>query len=200
MARENGISKITLFELKTDDVGGTPTYEAEGIRVPWAVNFETEDEYYESEYKADNTVESAKSEIQKVTATMEVSSDTPPSLDAKITGKGYKNGMAFKRRGQKKKAYALAYEISMDDGNLRRRVIYNMGFTRKSQTNATEEDGSEQTYNYEGVGFPLNSTGDVEATMDLAEINALEDSAVKTKLLQKWNNFFTKPQFPDDEE
>ena len=123
MAREVGISRITLFPLTKDVEGQDPTWGA-GYRVPWAVNFESSNEYSEGEYYADNIIENSIKQIAKVNVTMEVSSDTPPALDAKITGKGYKNGKSFVATGQVAPYHAIAYEIAMDNGNLRRRIIY----------------------------------------------------------------------------
>lgn len=198
MAREEGISNIVLFPLIKDAKGTAPSW-GEGINVPWAQNFETEDEYREGEYYGDNIVEQSKKSISKVTVDMEVSSDTPPALDAKITGKGYKGGMAYKNTGDKPPAYAVGYEILMSDGNLRRRIIYNVGFTRNSHTNKTIEDEAEgQTYTYSGVGLPLASTGDVEGIMDLAEIEAVKDEAEKTWLKERWDKFFESPVLPEE--
>ena len=198
MAREEGISRITMWPLETDKVGSKPTF-GELFPLPWAVNFETEDEYREGQYYGDNIVEQSKKSISKVTVDMEVSSDTPPSLDAKITGKGYKGGMSYKNTGDKTPAYAVGYEILMSDGNLRRRIIYNVGFTRNSHTNKTIEDEAEgQTYTYSGVGLPLASTGDVEAMMDLAEIAAVEAESEKTWLKERWDKFFESPVLPEE--
>ena len=192
MAREEGISRITMWPLETDKVGSKPTY-GEKFLLPWAVNFETEDEYREGQYYGDNIVEQSKKSISKVTVDMEVSSDTPPSLDAKITGKGYKD------IGDKTPAYAVGYEILMSDGNIRRRIIYNVGFTRNSHTNKTIEDEAEgQTYTYSGVGLPLASTGDVEAIIDLAEIEATSSEEEKTWLKERWDKFFESPVLPEE--
>ena len=198
MAREEGISNITLWPLTLDKKGSKPTW-GEGFSVPWAQNFETEDEYREGTYYGDNIVEQSKKVISQISVDMEVSSDVPPSLDAKITGKGYKGGMAYKNTGQSSPAYAVGYEILMSDGNLRRRVIYNTGFTRNSHTNKTiEEEGEGQTYTYSGVGLPLASTGDVEGMMDLAEINATTDPEEKAFLLKRWESFFNAPVLPEE--
>lgn len=195
MAREVGVSKITLFELTSDKIGGTPDY-AEPFALPWCVKFETEDEYIEKEIKADNVIESAEKRIDKVNITMEVSSNTPPSLDAKITGKGYKDGKRFTRVGQKASNFAVAYEILMDDGNIRRRIIYNASFTRNSQQNSGDGSSEGETYTYEGVGFPLRSTQDVDMLMDLEEIKALTGGN-KEAILEQFNNFFKEPILPD---
>lgn len=198
MAREEGLSNITLFPLTTDKKGVAPVW-GEPIALPWAQNLETEDEYREGIYYGDNIVEQARKVIAKIGVEMEVSSDTPPKLDAEITGKGYKGGMSYKSIGQSAPAYAVAYEILMSDGSLRRRVIYNIGFTRDSQANKTiEEEGEGQTYTYSGVGLPLTSTGDVDGTMDLKEIEATTEEAEKTWLKKRWDEFFTSPVLPEE--
>lgn len=196
MAREEGLSKITLFPLTKDEAGGEPTW-GEPISVPWAQNIETEDEYREGIYYGDNIVEQARKSLSKIGVEMEVSSDISPKLDSQITGKGYTGGMAHKTLGQQAPSYALAYEILMSDGNLRRRIIYNIGFTRDAHTNKTiEEEGEGQTYTYSGVGLPLASTGDVEGIMDLKEINKVVDEGEKAFLKQRWESFFTAPVLP----
>lgn len=195
--REVGISKITFFPLTGDDVSAqVPTY-GTAFGLPWAVSLETENQYSEGEYYADNIVESSTRKLSKVNIKMEVSSNTPPALDAKITGKGYKNGKSYSRVGQATPAYAVGYEILMDDGNIRRRILFNCCFTRNSQANKTQEDSLEgQTYTYEGVAIPLKSTKDVEMTMDLNEIKALS-APDKDKILAQFNAFFTAPVLPD---
>ena len=196
MAREVGISNITLFPLTADDAGSSPTY-GTGFKVAWAVNFETESEYAEGQYHGDNIVETFRRMISKMGITMEVSSNTPPALDAKITGKGYKNGKSFVEVGQTSPYYAIAYEILMDDGNIRRRVIYKVALTRNSQTNSTQEDSLEgQTYTYEGTAIPLTSTGHLEMIMDKKEIAALSDPD-KTLAQNHFDKFFNQPILPN---
>lgn len=198
MAREVGLSKLTLFPLVKDSEASEPEY-GESYKVPWAVNFETENEYAEGEYYADNVIETSKKQLAKIGITMEVSSDTPPELDAKITGKTYKNGGVSVEVGQITPYHAVGYEITMDDGNLRRRIIYKVPFSRNGQTNATQEDGMEgQTYTYEGTGIPLVSNKAVELTLDLKSINAIIDQETKTAVLALWDNFFTTPVMPSD--
>ncbi len=198
MAREIGISKITLFPLTTDTEGEAKPVYGNAYRVPWAVNFETENEYAEGEYYADNIIETSKKQLAKISVTMEVSSDTPPSLDAKITGKTVIKGGSSVSTGQVSPYHAIAYEIKMDDGSFRRKIIYKVAMYRNGQTNATQEDGIEgQTYTYEGTGIPLVSTNDVELTLDSKEIEALEEEA-KTEAKTAWDNFFTAPVLPAD--
>ena len=193
MAREIGVSNITLWELKTDTQGGgNPTY-GKAFKLPWAVNVETENEYIESEYKADNIIENSKKRISKITVKVEVSSDTPPALDCKITGKGYKAGKSFTKVGQNQPRLAMAYSILMDDATERRRVLHNLTLSRNSQNNKTSdgEDEDGETYTYEGVAIPLQSTGEIELIMDEKEIESL-DQGTKETAQAEWGAFFEK--------
>lgn len=189
MAREVGISKIKLFPLVTDEVGMNVVY-GQGFNVPWAVNFETSSEYAEGEYYADNIIEHSKKLIAKMGITMEVSSNTPPGLDAKITGKLYDKAQSVTVTGQTAPYYAIAYEILMDDGNIRRRVIYKVSLARNGQTNSTQEDSlTGQTYTYEGTAIPLTANGFLELTMDEKEVTTLGDPGIT----DKFEKFFDAP-------
>ena len=194
MAREIGISNITLFPIQTEN-STTITYDkANKISVPWAVNLETTEEYAESEYYADNVVERSSKILSKLSVSLELSSDTPPALDAKITGKTYLKGMAFKDGLATQPQFAIAYEIKMDDGNLRRRVIYKTTLARTGQTNETVSDSvTAQTYTYEGTAGALLKNGRFDMIMDKKEIDAL-NGADKTTAIEAWNNFFTDVQ------
>ncbi|MGL4617101.1 MAG: major tail protein [Mycoplasmoidaceae bacterium] len=192
MAREIGISKIHFFPLATD-TGAAPTYNTP-IPIKWAVSLETENQYSEGQYFADNIIEKAIKQISSVEVTLEVSSDLPPATEAKLTGAGYENGRKFTRVGQGTPAGALAYEISLDDGTKRKRVIYNVSLIKNKSKNATQEDKIEgETFEFEGIGIPLVSTGDVELTMDEKEIKAM---ASNTEVLKQFNEFFTKVVLP----
>ena len=87
----------------------------------------------------------------------------------------------------------------MDDGNLRRRVIYKVALAKNSRNNATQEDSLEgQTFSYEGTGVPLVSKKQVEMEMDLKEINAITDSQEKELALNHWEKFFEQPILADE--
>ena len=192
MAREIGISKIHFFPLKSD-TGLAPTYN-QAIPIKWAVSLETENQYSEGEYFADNVIEKAVKQISSVEVTLEVSSNLPPATEAKITGQGYENGRKFVRVGQNAPSGALAYEISLDDGTCRKRVLYNVALTKNKSKNATQEDKIEgETFEFEGVAIPLVSTGDVELLMDEKEIKAM---ASNTETLKAFNEFFTTVVLP----
>lgn len=194
MAREVGISNITFFPLLTDTPAGVPTY-GEAIKIPWAVDLETENEYSEGSYYADNITENSLQKLAKVNVTMEVSSDTPPALDAKLTGKYHNKARSISSTRQKSPRGAIAYEILMDDDTVRRRVIYNVALTRNSQSNSTVEDSMDgKTYTYEGVGIPLQSNSDVDLVMDQKEIEAyVKDTEKNTDYAEvqtEWDEFF----------
>lgn len=196
MAREVGISKIHFFPMVSDE-GQGPKYKAP-IHIQWAVNLETEEEYKEGEYYADNIIEKQVRSLLAIGITMEVSSNLPPATEVKITGRGYKNGKKFSRVGQNPISGALAYEIQMDDDTVRRRVIYNTALTRTAQNNATSESEEEgQIFTFEGKGIPLVSTKDVELTMDQKEVEALPEN---TAVLAEWEAFFTKVVMPDGQD
>lgn len=191
MAREVGISNITLFPL-TQDTAGNLEYNNPGkFSLPWAVSFETAEEYAESEYYADNIVERSAKLLSKIGLTLEVSSDTPPALDAKITGKAYKEAMEFNTTGTTQPTFAIAYSIMMDDGNERRRVIYKCNLARTGQTNETVSDSvTAQTYTYEGSAAATIHNGRFDMVMDKKEVDTLNDLGITNA----WNEFFNQVQ------
>lgn len=210
MAREVGISNITLFPLQKDDAGELTYNNAAKFALPWAVSFETTEEYAESEYYADNIVERSAKLLSKIGLSLEVSSDTPPALDAKITGKAHKYGMAINLTGTTQPTFAIAYSIMMDDGNERRRVIYKCNLARSGQTNETVSDSvTAQTFTYEGSASALVYNNRFDAIMDKKEIDAMpegnqsgtstEQEAYKAKqaALNAWTNFFKTVQGKD---
>lgn len=210
MAREVGISNITLFPLKKDDAGNLTYDDAAKFALPWAVSFETTEEYAESEYYADNIVERSAKLLSKIGLSLEVSSDTPPALDAKITGKAHKYGMSINLTGITQPTFAIAYSIMMDDGNERRRVIYKCNLARTGQTNETVSDSvTAQTFTYEGSASALVYNNRFDAIMDKKEIDAMPEGnqsgsatdieAYKAKqaALNAWKNFFTAVQGKD---
>lgn len=210
MAREVGISNITLFPLQKDDARNLTYDDAAKFALPWAVSFETAEEYAESEYYADNIVERSAKLLSKIGLSLEVSSDTPPALDAKITGKAHKYGMSINLTGTTQPTFAIAYSIMMDDGNERRRVIYKCNLARSGQTNETVSDSvTAQTFTYEGSASALVYNNRFDAIMDKKEIDAMpegnqsggptEQEAYKAKqaALNAWKNFFTAVQGKD---
>ena len=207
MAREVGISNITLFPLTQDNNLDVVYDDASRFALPWAVSLETSEEYAESEYYADNIVERSAKLLSKIGLSLEVSSDTPPALDAKITGKAHKDGMAINLTGTTQPTFAIAYSIMMDDGNERRRVIYKCNLARTGQTNETVSDSvTAQTFTYEGSASALVYNNRFDAIMDKKEIDAMPDGnqagnpqeqeeyRAKQAALNAWTNFFTAVQ------
>ena len=191
MAREVGISNITLFPLTQDDARDLIYNDGAKFALPWAVSFETAEEYAESEYYADNIVERSAKLLSKIGLTLEVSSDTPPALDAKITGKKYNEGMEFNTTGTSQPTFAIAYSIMMDDGNERRRVIYKCNLARNGQTNETVADSvTAQTYTYEGAASATIHNGRFDMVMDKKEVDALAN----LQTTDAWNQFFDTVQ------
>ena len=186
MARELGIRNVTIFPMTADspDV----TYDS-AVPLKWAVSLETKNNYSEKEYKDDMHIEKSSKRLDSVEVTLELSSNTPPSVDAKITGATYNKCKRVTTVGFTPLAIALAYEIVMDDDTVRRRVLYNVGLSRDEQKNDVESDG--ETYIYSGKAIPLPTTGEVDLLMDQKEVNASEDEGVKTE----FKNFFTAPVF-----
>lgn len=191
MAREVGISNITIFPLQQDNNLGLVYNNAGKFELPWAVSFETAEEYAESEYYADNIVERSAKLLSKIGLTLEVSSDTPPELDSKITGKKYHEGMEFNTTGTTQPTFAIAYSIMMDDGNERRRVIYKCNLARTGQTNETVADSvTAQTYTYEGAASATINNGRFDMVMDKKEVDALGNPGTT----DAWTNFFDAVQ------
>jgi len=210
MAREVGISNITLFPLQKDDAGELTYNNTAKFALPWAVSFETTEEYAESEYYADNIVERSAKLLSKIGLSLEVSSDTPPALDAKITGKAHKDGMSINLTGTTQPTFAIAYSIMMDDGNERRRVIYKCNLARSGQTNESVSDSvTAQTFTYEGSASALVYNNRFDVIMDKKEIDAMPDGnqtgnatekeeyRAKQAALTAWKNFFTAVQGKD---
>lgn len=196
MAREIGISDLTFFPLTTDEAGQDPVYGA-AFAVPWAVNFTTDAEYSEAEYYADNIIENSMKQLSKYSVTMEVSSNTPPALDAKITGKTVVAGGSVTGSDTLAPKHAIAYEIKMDDGSTRRKVIYKVTLDRTSTENSTQEESIEgKTYSYEGTATPLVGIKQIELILDSKEIDAIQNQQDKAKAQAAWDAFFTDVALP----
>ena len=197
MAREIGISNITLFEIENE----TPAAVQYGQAMPvkWAVSLESTINYSESAYYADNIQEFSNKMITGIDLSLEMSSNISPDVDAKITGKHYADGFAVTHANALPPAYAIAFEVKMDDGNLRRVVYYKTTLTREGQTNETVSDSvTAQTYTYTGKCSALQHNGAFMLMMDKAVIDALpNDQNQQDRALEAWNNFFTTPQKHD---
>lgn len=197
MAREIGISNITLFPI-TREAADAVVY-GQAMPVKWAVSLESTINYSESAYYADNIQEFSNKIITGIDLSLEMSSNISPDVDAKITGKHYADGFAVTHANALTPAYAIAFEVKMDNGNLRRVVYYKTTLTREGQTNETVSDSvTYQTYTYTGKCSALQHNGAFMLMMDKAVIDALpNDQNQQDRALEAWNNFFTTPQKHD---
>lgn len=193
MAREIGISKIHLYPIQADDILGT-TYD-QGFAVPWAVSLESTINYAESAYYADNIQEFSSKMVTSIDLTLEMSSDVDPETDALITGRHFKDGFGILHANAIPKAHALAYEVKMDNGNVRRYCFYKCTLTRDSQSNETVGDSvTSQTFTYNGSGSALISNGAFMLVMDKELIDAMSPGAEKDEAERAWNEFFDTSQ------
>lgn len=197
MAREVGISNITLFPI-TRETADAVVY-GQAMPVKWAVSLESTINYSESAYYADNIQEFSNKMITGIDLSLEMSSNISPDVDAKITGKHYADGFAVTHANALPPAYAIAFEVKMDNGNLRRVVYYKTTLTREGQTNETVSDSvTAQTYTYTGKCSALQHNGAFMLMMDKAVIDALpNDQNQQDRALAAWNDFFTTPQKHD---
>lgn len=190
MARETAAKKVTFFPFQeeTNDFGAP-------IALINCVSFNTKNNYKEVEYSSDGKVERSSSKLQSVDVEMEMSSSMMPAIMSKITGQVYSKAKLVTRVGTSIPQGAIAYEIEMDDGSYRRRVLYNVNLKKDEQNNTTESDG--ETYTFSGKAIPFEAIPgqyDVDLLMDSTEVAALteDDVAIKTE----FENFFTKVVLP----
>ena len=197
MAREIGISNITLFPI-TNETAQNVVY-GQAMPVKWAVSLESTINYSESAYYADNIQEFSSKMITGIDLSLEMSSNIDPETDAKITGKHYENGFAVTHANALPPAYAIAFEVKMDNGNLRRVVYYKTTLTREGQSNETVSDSvTAQTYTYTGKCSALQHNGAFMLMMDRAVIDGLpNDQNQQDRANQAWTNFFQAPQKHD---
>lgn len=168
------------------------------IPVQWAVSLESTLNYSESAYYADNIQEFSSKLLTGIDLTLVMSSNVSPDIDAQITGKHFIKGTAITSANALPKPYAVAFEIKMDDGNLRRVVYYKTTFTRESQSNETVSDSvNAQTYTYKGKCSALLKNNSFMSVMDKAVIAAMGPGQDKDDAELAWNNFFTEPQGTD---
>ena len=197
MAREIGISSVTLFPVlnETDiDITYGPA-----IPVKWAVSLESTLNYSESAYYADNVQEFSSKLLTNIDLTLEMSSNISPEIDAQITGKYFINGTAITSANTLPKPFAVAFEVKMDDGNLRRFVYYKTIFARENISNETVSDSvTAQTYTYTGKCSALLKNNSFMSMMDRKVIdNMTPGSPEKDAAELAWTNFFQTPQGTD---
>ena len=196
MAREIGISNVTLFPVQNET--NIDIQYGQAIPLKWAVSLESTLNYSESAYYADNIQEFSSKLLTSIDLTLEMSSNISPEIDAQITGKYFINGTAITSANTLPKPFAVAFEVKMDDGNLRRFVYYKTIFTRENISNETVSDSvTAQVYTYNGKCGALLKNNSFMSVMDKAVIDAMPPGPDKVDAELAWNNFFTEPQGTD---
>ena len=189
MAREIGLSRLTLFELE-DQV--KVTY-GSALPVPWVVGVEVSKTISEYSAHADNVAEITGSKEIGAEISIEVSSDMPPKLESAIVGKKYLNGALVATVDDIKKQYGVAWETLMTDGNIRRYFYFNCSFSKDEQSNETISDSiTTQTYSLTGKSIPLPITKEIMMVMDEREVKALvaSNDPKKDNIQELWDNWF----------
>ncbi len=195
MAREIGLSQLTLFELED---AMNIVYGAL-ISVPWIQSVEVSKTIAEISAYGDNVAEFSDSKEIGAELTMEVSSDMPPKLEAQIVGKKYINGALVSSTDDAKKSYGVAWETIMNDGKRRRYMYFNNTFSKNEQSNETMSDSiTAQTYSLTAKSIPLPSTKETMMVMDEREIEELEaaNDPKAVEIRKVWDEWFTKAPRP----
>lgn len=189
MAREIGLSRLTLFELE-DQVQATY---GSALPVPWVVGVEVSKTISEYSAYADNVAEISGSKEIGAEISIEVSSDMPPKLESAIVGKKYLNGALIATVDDIKKQYGVAWETLMSDGNIRRYFYFNCSFSKDEQSNETVSDSiTTQTYSLTGKSIPLPTTKETMMVMDEREIKELvaSNEPKANEIQEVWDNWF----------
>lgn len=189
MAREIGLSRLTLFELE-DQVQATY---GSALPVPWVVGVEVSKTISEYSAYADNVAEISGSKEIGAEISIEVSSDMPPKLESAIVGKKYLNGALIATVDDIKKQYGVAWETLMSDGNIRRYFYFNCSFSKDEQSNETVSDSiTTQTYSLTGKSIPLPTTKETMMVMDGREVKELvaSNEPKANEIQELWDNWF----------
>ncbi len=189
MAREIGLSRLTLFELE-DQVQATY---GSALPVPWVVGVEVSKTISEYSAYADNVAEISGSKEIGAEISIEVSSDMPPKLESAIVGKKYLNGALIATVDDIKKQYGVAWETLMSDGNIRRYFYFNCSFSKDEQSNETVSDSiTTQTYSLTGKSIPLPTTKETMMVMDEREVKELvaSNEPKANEIQELWDNWF----------
>ena len=189
MAREIGLSRLTLFELE-DQVQATY---GSALPVPWVIGVEVSKTISEYSAYADNVAEISGSKEIGAEISIEVSSDMPPKLESAIVGKKYLNGALIATVDDIKKQYGVAWETLMSDGNIRRYFYFNCSFSKDEQSNETVSDSiTTQTYSLTGKSIPLPTTKETMMVMDEREVKELvaSNEPKANEIQELWDNWF----------
>ena len=198
MSREIGISKLTVFELRDPD---TPDYGGPES-VPWVVNIDISKVVAEYSAFADNVAELSSSKPTSADLTIEVSSDMKPSLEAKLTGVKFSNGLMIQGTDDTKPSWGIAYETVMDTGKVRRYFFTNCTISKDEQSNETISDSvNPVTYSLNVKAIPLPVTKELLFVMDEDDYKKAYDDAQANLPLQQqieelWTNWFTQAPRP----
>lgn len=186
MARETYASKVTFFPF-VDGVFGEP------IPLTNCVGFNTKNNYTDISYSSDGRIEKSSSKLESVDVEMEMSTSMGLDIMSKITGQVYEDCKQVTRVGVTIPQGAYAYEIAMDDGTYRRRVLYNVNLRNDEKNNTTDSEG--EVVKFSGKGLPFEAiTGylDTDLTMDSAAVSKSVNEATKLE----FKNFFTEVVLP----
>lgn len=196
MSREIGISKLTVFELTDANV---PTYNA-GENIPWVVNVDVSKVVAEFSVFADNIAEISNSKPTSADLTVVVSSDIKPSVEAKLTGVKFENGLMIQGTDDQKPSFGIAYETVMDNGKVRKYFFTNCTISKNEQTNETVSDSiNAQTYTFSVKAIPLPTTKELMFVMDEDDYNATQQPPAgpqAQQIQQLWENWFTQAPRP----
>ena len=186
--RELGVRKLTAFPLQSSGTYG------DAIALKNCVSLSTTNNYTESEYKSDCTIENSISKLESVDVSIEMSSNMALDLVARLTGQESKNGKVATVVGAVVPRFALAYEILMDDNTTRRRVLYNCNLRKDEQANETDSEG--QTFTFTGKALPVEIDEKlyVDLMMSESEIAAMEEG--KEEAQAEYAKFFTSVVLP----
>ena len=174
MSREIGLSRLTAFELTNAELG---EYAGEIVPIPWIVNAEVSKTVASFTVYADNVAEISSSKATGAEITLEISSDMPPSLEAKLTGVKFENGLMIAGTDDIKPQWGLAYETVMDTGALRRYFFTNCTISKNEQANETISDSIvAQTYSLTVNAIPLPTSKELMLVMDEDDMLAAIDA------------------------
>ena len=167
MAREIGLSKLYAFEVDDINLG---TYQPLPTRIEYVVNIEVSKTVAEYSVFGDNVAEISSSQEIGAEITLEVSSNLPPQIEAKLTGKTYQNGALVSKSDDTKKLFGLAWETVLSDGTVRRYFYNACTISKNEQSNETISDSvTAQTYTLVAKAIPLPTTKETMMMMDEKE-------------------------------
>ena len=193
MAREIGLSRLTVFPVTKNDATGATFGTA--TPVSWVTNVSVSKTIAEYSAYADNIAEISSSKENGAELTITVSSDMSPKLEAQLTGKKYNNASMVSTADDTKPSFAIAYETVMSDGSVRRYCYYSCTISKNDQENETISDSvTAQTYELSVKAVPLVQTKELMIEMDEKEVTEFladaANAANHDKVREAWEKFF----------